>query len=179
VTICHDPPGTSKWKKLAHRMLSFISVNWLGEHRRISGRLSGAVSARHPASAYPLGARVQPGRQSSGLADRAPPPHRLRRPIHRSGPARLRVVLCLWCGGAHDRRALLFGTAVRACRPVPTLPRGLGPGVAGSLGDPAPGAPRRTHRSAPAEAGTCPPSWAPARRSGAAPDRARLARPLG
>src|SRR5258708_7395628 len=28
ITICHLPPGTSKWNKIEHRMFSFISVNW-------------------------------------------------------------------------------------------------------------------------------------------------------
>jgi hypothetical protein len=31
VTICHYPPGTSKWNKIEHRRFSFISVNWRGE----------------------------------------------------------------------------------------------------------------------------------------------------
>jgi hypothetical protein len=31
VTICHDPPGTSKGNKIEHRMFSFSSVNWRGE----------------------------------------------------------------------------------------------------------------------------------------------------
>ena len=30
VTICHYPPGTSKWNKIEHRMFSFISTNWQG-----------------------------------------------------------------------------------------------------------------------------------------------------
>jgi len=30
VTICHYPPGTSKWNKIEHRMFSFISSNWQG-----------------------------------------------------------------------------------------------------------------------------------------------------
>lgn len=28
VTVCHYPPGTSKWNKLEHRMFSYISMNW-------------------------------------------------------------------------------------------------------------------------------------------------------
>ena len=28
ITICHLPPGTSKWNKIEHRMFSFISMNW-------------------------------------------------------------------------------------------------------------------------------------------------------
>jgi hypothetical protein len=31
VTVCHYPPGTSKWNKIEHRMFSFISLNWRGE----------------------------------------------------------------------------------------------------------------------------------------------------
>jgi Rhodopirellula transposase DDE domain len=30
VTVCHYPPGTSKWNKIEHRMFSFISMNWQG-----------------------------------------------------------------------------------------------------------------------------------------------------
>jgi hypothetical protein len=30
VTVCHYPPGTSKWNKIEHRMFSFISMNWRG-----------------------------------------------------------------------------------------------------------------------------------------------------
>jgi len=31
VTVCHYPPGTSKWNKIEHRMFSFISINWQGK----------------------------------------------------------------------------------------------------------------------------------------------------
>jgi hypothetical protein len=31
VTVCHYPPGTSKWNKIEHRLYSFISLNWRGE----------------------------------------------------------------------------------------------------------------------------------------------------
>jgi hypothetical protein len=30
VSICHLPPGTSKWNKIEHRMFSFITQNWRG-----------------------------------------------------------------------------------------------------------------------------------------------------
>jgi hypothetical protein len=30
-TVCHYPPGTSKWNKIEHRMFSFISLNWRGQ----------------------------------------------------------------------------------------------------------------------------------------------------
>ncbi len=28
ITICHFPPGTSKWNKIEHRLFSYISINW-------------------------------------------------------------------------------------------------------------------------------------------------------
>ena len=31
ITVCHMPPGTSKWNKIEHRMFSFISMNWRGK----------------------------------------------------------------------------------------------------------------------------------------------------
>ena len=30
ITVCHFPPGTSKWNKIEHRMFSAISLNWRG-----------------------------------------------------------------------------------------------------------------------------------------------------
>jgi hypothetical protein len=30
ITMCHFPPGTSKWNKIEHKMFSFISMNWRG-----------------------------------------------------------------------------------------------------------------------------------------------------
>jgi len=34
ITVCHFPPGTSKWNKIEHRLFSFISSNWRGEPLR-------------------------------------------------------------------------------------------------------------------------------------------------
>jgi transposase len=31
ISVCHFPPGTSKWNKVEHRLFSFISQNWRGE----------------------------------------------------------------------------------------------------------------------------------------------------
>lgn len=30
ITVCHFPPGTSKWNKIEHRLFSFVSANWRG-----------------------------------------------------------------------------------------------------------------------------------------------------
>jgi hypothetical protein len=31
ITVCHLPPGTSKWNKIEHRLFSHISQNWRGK----------------------------------------------------------------------------------------------------------------------------------------------------
>jgi hypothetical protein len=31
ISVCHLPPGTSKWNKIEHRLISFISQNWRGQ----------------------------------------------------------------------------------------------------------------------------------------------------
>lgn len=31
VTVCHFPPGTSKWNKIEHQLFSFMSINWRGK----------------------------------------------------------------------------------------------------------------------------------------------------
>jgi DDE family transposase len=31
ITVCHFPPGTSKWNKIEHRLFSFITKNWRGK----------------------------------------------------------------------------------------------------------------------------------------------------
>jgi hypothetical protein len=30
ITVCHFPPGTSKWNKIEHRMFCHITANWRG-----------------------------------------------------------------------------------------------------------------------------------------------------
>jgi len=31
ISVCHFPPGTSKWNKIEHRLFSYISLNWRGK----------------------------------------------------------------------------------------------------------------------------------------------------
>ncbi len=31
ISVCHFPPGTSKWNKIEHRMFSHIAINWRGQ----------------------------------------------------------------------------------------------------------------------------------------------------
>jgi hypothetical protein len=31
ISVCHLPPGTSKWNKIEHRLFSYITQNWRGK----------------------------------------------------------------------------------------------------------------------------------------------------
>ena len=48
VSVCHFPPGTSKWNKIEHRLFSFISQNWRGKplvsHEVIVNLISGTTN---------------------------------------------------------------------------------------------------------------------------------------
>jgi len=69
LSICHFPPGTSKWNKVEHRLFSFISSNWRGEPLRnyetivrlISSTVTAtglAVTCRLDRRKYPAGRKV-------------------------------------------------------------------------------------------------------------------------
>lgn len=69
VTVCHLPPGTSKWNKIEHRLFSHISMNWRGRplvsHEVIVNLIAATttkeglrVHAERDLSDYPLGNSV-------------------------------------------------------------------------------------------------------------------------
>ncbi len=69
LSVCHFPPGTSKWNKIEHRLFSFISSNWRGEPLRdyetivklISGTTTATglkVTCRLDRRKYPTGRKV-------------------------------------------------------------------------------------------------------------------------
>jgi hypothetical protein len=43
VTVCHYPPGCSKWNPIEHRMWSQISINWAGRPLRTLGIMLGYI----------------------------------------------------------------------------------------------------------------------------------------
>lgn len=69
ITVCHYPPGTSKWNRIEHRMFSFISMNWRGRpltsYRSIVELISATtttkglrVRAERDPEWYPTGVKV-------------------------------------------------------------------------------------------------------------------------
>jgi len=49
ISVCHLPPGTSKWNKIEHRLFSFISQNWRGQplltHAAIVNLIAGTTTS--------------------------------------------------------------------------------------------------------------------------------------
>lgn len=69
LTVCHLPPGTSKWNKIEHRLFSFISQNWRGKplitHQVIVDLIAATstksglkVRAQVDSNLYPAGIKV-------------------------------------------------------------------------------------------------------------------------
>jgi hypothetical protein len=69
VTVCHFPPGTSKWNRIEHRLFSAISMNWRGRplvSHEVIVELIGATRTRSglrvraalDRGRYPLGVKV-------------------------------------------------------------------------------------------------------------------------
>ncbi len=69
ISVCHLPPGTSKWNKIEHRLFSFISQNWRGRplvsHEVIVNLIAAtttktglSVRCRLDTSTYPAGQKV-------------------------------------------------------------------------------------------------------------------------
>ncbi len=69
ITVCHLPPGTSKWNKIEHRLFSHISMNWrrrpLTSHDVIVNTIAGTttttglrVQAELDENEYPLGVKI-------------------------------------------------------------------------------------------------------------------------
>ena len=69
ISVCHFPPGTSKWNKIEHRLFSFISQNWRGKplitHEVIVKLIASTttttglrVRSRLDTKSYPAGVKV-------------------------------------------------------------------------------------------------------------------------
>jgi hypothetical protein len=69
ITVCHLPPGTSKWNRIEHRLFSFLSKNWrarpLTSHEVIINTIAATttstgltVTAELDTGSYPTGLKI-------------------------------------------------------------------------------------------------------------------------
>jgi transposase len=76
ITVCHFPPGTSKWNKIEHRLFSHITMNWRGKplisHETVVNLIAGTttrtglkVRARLDTNPYPRGRKISAAEMKS------------------------------------------------------------------------------------------------------------------
>lgn len=67
ITVCHYPPGTSKWNKIEHRMFSFISMNWKGEPLINYETVVNMISATTTKSGLKIKAQLDRNKDETGI----------------------------------------------------------------------------------------------------------------
>ena len=67
ISVCHFPPGTSKWNKIEHRLFSFISQNWRGQPLVSHAVIVNLIAATTTPTGLRVRARVDTNRYPSGL----------------------------------------------------------------------------------------------------------------
>jgi hypothetical protein len=67
VTVCHFPPGTSKWNKIEHRLFSHISQNWRGRPLVSVDTIVQLIAATTTRTGLRVRARVDRKRYQTGI----------------------------------------------------------------------------------------------------------------
>jgi transposase len=61
ITVCHMPPGTSKWNKIEHRLFSHISMNWRGRLLTSHDVIVNSIAATTTRTGLTVHAELDPG----------------------------------------------------------------------------------------------------------------------
>jgi hypothetical protein len=67
VTVCHFPPGTSKWNKIEHRLFSRISSNWRGRPLTSHEVVVGTIGATTTRTGLTVHSELDPGAYPTGV----------------------------------------------------------------------------------------------------------------
>jgi len=67
VTVCHFPPGTSKWNKIEHRLFSHITMNWRGRPLASHDVIVSAIAATTTRAGLTVRAGLDPGSYPEGV----------------------------------------------------------------------------------------------------------------
>jgi Rhodopirellula transposase DDE domain len=67
VTVCHFPPGTSKWNKIEHRLFSHITMNWRGRPLTSHEVIVSAIAATTTRAGLTVRAGLDPGSYPEGV----------------------------------------------------------------------------------------------------------------
>jgi transposase len=67
ITVCHFPPGTSKWNKIEHRLFSHITMNWRGRPLTSHEVIVQTIAATTTATGLTVHAELDPGSYPDGV----------------------------------------------------------------------------------------------------------------
>ena len=68
ITVCHFPPGTSKWNKIEHRLFSHITLNWRGRPLTSHEVVVKTIAATRTSTGLRVEATLDPGDYPVGVA---------------------------------------------------------------------------------------------------------------
>ncbi len=66
ITVCHFPPGTSKWNKIEHRLFSYISANWRGRPLTSLVTIVNLIAATRTETGLRVRAEIDKGKYPKG-----------------------------------------------------------------------------------------------------------------
>jgi hypothetical protein len=67
LSVCHFPPGTSKWNKIEHRLFSFITQNWRGKPLRSLQSIVNLISSTTTKAGLTVQARLDTNQYETGI----------------------------------------------------------------------------------------------------------------
>ena len=68
ITVCHFPPGTSKWNKIEHRLFSHIAMNWRGTPLVDLATIVSLIGSTRSRAGLHVRAELDRGRYPAGIA---------------------------------------------------------------------------------------------------------------
>jgi len=67
ITVCHFPPGTSKWNRIEHRLFSHIAMNWRGKPLVNLATIVSLIGSTHSRSGLRVRSEIDRGRYPGGV----------------------------------------------------------------------------------------------------------------
>jgi hypothetical protein len=67
ISVCHLPPGTSKWNKIEHRLFSFITQNWRGKPLMTHQVIVELISATTTKAGLTVRSRIDSAKYRKGI----------------------------------------------------------------------------------------------------------------
>ncbi|TDE17823.1 hypothetical protein E1289_35895 [Actinomadura sp. 6K520] len=68
ITVCHFPPGTSKWNKIEHRLFSHITMNWRGRPLTSHQVVVNTIASTRTRTGLRVEAELDTGSYPTGVA---------------------------------------------------------------------------------------------------------------